>query len=119
MMLDDEHADALAETFRLLGDPSRLKIVLCCLDGPASVGEIVGRVGLSQSLVSHHLRLLRATRLLRSGKEGRQVFYSLPDCHVRDMLTNLIEHVMEPHEHEARSEQENDDGRDDGEVRLR
>ncbi len=99
--MDGEHVGTLAETFRLLGDPSRLRIVLSCLDGPASVGEIVGKVGLSQSLVSHHLRLLRATRLLKAGKEGRQVFYSLPDCHVRDMLTNLIEHVTEPHEHDA------------------
>ena len=117
--MDDEGVVTLAETFRLLGDPSRLRIVLCCLDGPASVGGIVGQVGLSQSLVSHHLRLLRASRLLKSGKEGRQVFYSLPDCHVRDMLTNLIEHVMEPHEPAARAERETDDGRDDGEVRLR
>ena len=101
MTLDGEHVEALAETFRLLGDPSRLRIVLSCLEGPASVGEIVGKLGLSQSLVSHHLRLLRATRLLKAGKEGRQVFYSLPDCHVRDMLTNLIDHVMEPHEHDA------------------
>ena len=98
-MMDGGEVTILAETFRLLGDPSRLRIVLSCLDGPASVGEIVAKVGLSQSLVSHHLRLLRASRLLASGKEGRQVFYSLPDCHVRDMLTNLIDHVMEPHEH--------------------
>ncbi len=100
-MVDQDDVETLAETFRLLGDPSRLKIVLSCLEGPASVGEIVEKVVLSQSLVSHHLRLLRATRLLKAGKEGRQVFYSLPDCHVRDMLTNLIEHVMEPHEPEA------------------
>ena len=118
-MMTGEDVATLAETFRLLGDPSRLRIVLSCLDGPASVSEIVGRVGLSQSLVSHHLRLLRASRLLKSGKEGRQVFYSLPDCHVRDMLTNLIEHVMEPHEHAAHTDREKDDGRDDGEMRLR
>ena len=116
--MDSAEVDTLAETFRLLGDPSRLKIVLCCLDVSASVGEIVERVGLSQSLVSHHLRLLRATRLLKSEKDGRQVFYSLPDCHVREMLTNLIEHIMEPHGHDAPDE-ETSDGRDDGEVRLR
>ena len=99
--MQGEDVEALAETFRLLGDPNRLRIVLCCLDKPSSVGTIVEAVGLSQSLVSHHLRLLRATRLLKAGKDGRQVFYSLPDCHVRDMLTNLIEHVMEPDEHHA------------------
>ncbi len=116
--MDSKDVEILAETFRLLGDPSKLRIVLSCLDGPASVGGIVERVGLSQSLVSHHLRLLRATRLLKSEKDGRQVFYSLPDCHVRDMLTNLIEHVTEPHGHDAQ-DQEMNDGRENGEVRLR
>ena len=100
-MIADRDVDALTDMFKLLGDPSRLRIVLCCLDGPASVGAIVERVGLSQSLVSHHLRLLRASRLLKPEKDGRQVFYSLPDCHVRDMLTNLVDHVMEPHGPEA------------------
>jgi DNA-binding transcriptional ArsR family regulator len=116
-LVDDDVA-ALAETFRLLGDPNRLRIVLSCLDGPVGVGALADRVGLSQSLVSHHLRLLRATRLLKAGKAGRQVFYSLPDCHVRDMLTNLIDHMTEPHDHGTDAEND-DDGRDDGEVRLR
>ena len=43
---------------------------------------------LSQSLVSHHLRLLRAARLLKAERKGKQIFYSIPDCHVREMLTN-------------------------------
>ena len=115
-MTSDE-VEKIAETFRLLGDPSRLRIVLRCLEGPASVGEIVQELGLSQSLVSHHLRLLRATRLLKAGKSGRQVIYSLVDCHVREMLTSLIDHVAEPDEQATNLESE--DGRDDGEVRLR
>ena len=89
--------------------------MLSCLDGPVGVGALAEKVGLSQSLVSHHLRPLRATRLL---KAGQQVFYSLPDCHVRDMLTNLIDHVSEPHDHGTDTEND-DDGRDDGEMRLR
>lgn len=116
--MGEDDVETLAETFRLLGDPNRLRIVLACLDAPVSVGGIVQQVGLSQSLVSHHLRLLRATRLLKSGKTGRQVFYSLPDCHVRSMLTDLIEHVTEPHEHDLELESD-DDRSDDGEVRLR
>ncbi len=107
-MLPSDDVEALAETFRMLGDPNRLRIVLSCLDEASSVGEIVTRVGLSQTLVSHHLRLLRATRLLKAGKAGRQVFYSLPDCHVRDMLTNLIEHVTEPHAHGQDTENDDD-----------
>lgn len=99
-MLSADQTSELAELFRLLGEPNRLGIVASCLDGPLSVGEITGRLALSQSLVSHHLRLLRAARLLKAGRRGRQIFYSIPDCHVRDMLTNMIEHLVEPHEHD-------------------
>lgn len=113
-MIAERDIQALAEMCNVLGEPNRLRIALCCLDGPASVGEIVTRVGLSQSLVSHHLRLLRATRLLKSDRGGRQIFYSLPDCHVRDMLTNLIDHVMELHEHDAHNEKETSDGSENG-----
>ena len=97
-MLSTDQTTELADLFRLLGEPNRLGIVLGCLDGPLSVGDIATRLTLSQSLVSHHLRLLRAARLLMGGRRGKQVFYSLPDCHVRDMLTNMIEHLIEPHE---------------------
>ena len=97
-MLDSDQTTELAELFRLLGEPNRLSIVASCLDGPLNVGEIAGRLTLSQSLVSHHLRLLRAARLLKAGRRGKQVFYSIPDCHVREMLTNMIEHLTEPHE---------------------
>lgn len=99
-MLDADHVTELAEMFRLLGEPNRLGIVISCLDGPLSVGEIGIRLNLNQSLVSHHLRLLRAARLLKAVRRGKQVFYSIPDCHVRDMLTNMIEHLTEPHEHD-------------------
>ena len=99
-MLTADQTSAVAEIFRLLGEPNRLSIVASCLDGPLSVGEITSRLALNQSLVSHHLRLLRAARLLKAGRRGKQMFYSIPDCHVREMLTNMIEHLAEPHEHE-------------------
>jgi ArsR family transcriptional regulator, lead/cadmium/zinc/bismuth-responsive transcriptional repressor len=96
-MLSTDQTTELAELFRLLGEPNRLGIVTSCLDGPLSVGEITTRLALSQSLVSHHLRLLRAARLLKAGRQGKQIFYSIPDHHVRVMLTNVIEHLVEPH----------------------
>ena len=99
-MLNSGQTSELAELFRLLGEPSRLGIVANCLNGPLSVGEITARLDLSQSLVSHHLRLLRAARLLKAAKRGKQVFYSIPDCHVREMLMSMIEHITEPHEQE-------------------
>jgi DNA-binding transcriptional ArsR family regulator len=97
-MLSSDQTTELSELFRLLGEPNRLRIVISCLDGLLSVGEISARLTLNQSLVSHHLRLLRAARLLKAGRRGKQVFYSIPDCHVREMLTNMIEHLIEPHE---------------------
>lgn len=89
----------LADTFRLLGEPNRLRLVAACLDGPRSVGELTERVGVSQSLVSQHLRLLRSGRLLKQSRQGKNVFYELPDCHVRTMLVDMMDHVLE-HEHE-------------------
>lgn len=93
--LSQHETTILAETFRLLGDPTRLKILLYCLSGPQSVGEIAGGLELSQSLVSHHLRLLRGARLVRGERRARQVFYALADSHVSDMLADMASHVAE------------------------
>ena len=64
----------LADLFRLMGDPTRLRIILVCLDEAISVGEIAERLSLSPSLVSHHLRLLKAARILRAERRGKQIF---------------------------------------------
>ncbi len=87
---------ALAEVFHLMGDPSRLSILLFVLDGPRAVAEIAAATGLSASLVSHHLRLLRAGRLVRAERRGKQVFYTVDDEHIRSVLTDMAEHVAEP-----------------------
>lgn len=93
--LSDDQATELAEMFRLMGDHSRLRIILACLDAPAAVGDIAERLGLSASLVSHHLRLLRAARILRAARRGKQVFYGAADNHIRRMLVDMAEHVGE------------------------
>ena len=96
--LDEGQTADLADIFRLLGDPTRLSIVLATLPGAIAVAAIARRIGASPSLVSHHLRLLRAARILRAERRGKQVFYSTADGHIRDMLSDMIEHVGEPHE---------------------
>jgi ArsR family transcriptional regulator, lead/cadmium/zinc/bismuth-responsive transcriptional repressor len=96
--LNDDQAIELADMFRLLGDPSRLRIVLACLDQAISVGAIAMRLGLSPSLVSHHLRLLRAARLLRAERQGKQVFYTVADEHIRCVIVDMVAHVGEPSE---------------------
>jgi len=93
--LDDARLTLLAETFRLLGDPTRLRVLLTCLDGPVAVGDIARRTGASQPLVSHHLRLLRGARLVRGERQQRQVLYEADDAHVRDMLRDMLDHTGE------------------------
>ena len=85
----------LADMFRLMGDASRLRIVLACLDGPVAVGDIAARLGLSPSLVSHHLRLLRAGRILKATREGKQVFYAAADAHISRVVADMVAHVGE------------------------
>jgi ArsR family transcriptional regulator, lead/cadmium/zinc/bismuth-responsive transcriptional repressor len=88
----------LADLFRLMGDPTRLRIILACLAEPINVGDIAERLGLSPSLVSHHLRLLKAARVLRSERRGKQIFYSALDDHVRCVIDDMVTHIGEPSE---------------------
>ena len=98
-MIPDENSE-LADIFRLLGDANRLSIVLSCLDAPVGVGDLAAGLGLSQSLVSHHLRLLRAARLVRGHRDGKFVRYVAADDHVREMLKNMTAHIREDCEHD-------------------
>ena len=84
----------LAETFGLLADPTRLSIVVACLEREISAGDIAEELDLSASLVSHHLRLLRAARMLRAERRGKQVFYSMADACVHDVLKIMIDHLF-------------------------
>src|SRR3546814_11786717 len=93
--LSDDKVIELAEMFRLLGDPSRLRIVIETLDGPQSVGHMAAKLGLSPSLVSHHLRLLRAARLLSRDRRGKQLFYRIHATHVRHVLADSVPQVNE------------------------
>ncbi|KKB77315.1 ArsR family transcriptional regulator [Devosia limi DSM 17137] len=90
-----EQIATIAQTYRLLGDATRLRILLVCLQGPLPVNEIARRTEASQSLVSHHLRLLRAARLVKGTRQNKQVFYEAGDDHIRHMLADMIDHVAE------------------------
>lgn len=93
-----QDVSVLAETFRLLGDPTRLRILFFCLSEPKSVGDIARSLDLSQTLVSHHLRLLRGARLVRSERHSKQVFYEIADSHVSHMLVDMNSHIGEDHD---------------------
>lgn len=106
--LDNDQTAQLAETFGLLADPTRLGIVLACRPGEISAGEIAQNLGHSASLVSHHLRLLKAARILRTERRGKQVFYTLADACVRDVLGIMESHLF-AHHHDEAPEDEDDD----------
>lgn len=93
--LDEEQVVELAELLRLLGEPTRLRVLLACLAQSGSVGELAERTSIARSLVSHHLRMLRASRFLRSTRSGKQVIYSPVDDRVRCILEDLVGHVIE------------------------
>ena len=98
LSITDDEANQLAEMFRLVGDASRLRIILSCAARPRCVSEIAKATRLSPSLVSHHLRLLRAARMLRADRSGKQVFYALADDHVRRVIADMVAHVGESEE---------------------
>ncbi|MDF1685193.1 MAG: ArsR family transcriptional regulator [Parvibaculaceae bacterium] len=85
----------LAEMFKMLGDPSRLRILLTIMDAPIHVGDIAQRTGLSPSLVSHHLRLLRAARFVKAERHGRHMAYQLHDHHITSILQDMASHLGE------------------------
>ena len=96
-MASETDVAELADMFRLLGDTSRLRIVLACLYGPIAVSDIAEQLDLSPSLVSHHLRLLRAARVVKADRQGKQVFYAAADQHISGVLADMLEHIAEPH----------------------
>ena len=92
--LDPEQIAEVADILRLLGEPSRLRILLACLAEPAPVGEVQERVRMPRALVSHHLRLLRASRLLRAERRGKLVISAPVDERVRFIVVDLAHHVL-------------------------
>ena len=93
--LTDESAAALAETFKVLGDATRVRILDALSRSELCVCDIARLVGLSDSAVSHQLRLLRSMCLVRPRRDGRQVYYALDDQHIIDLFEQGLEHVEE------------------------
>ena len=91
-LIDDATAAGLAETFQALADPSRVRLISALLDGEMCVYDLAALLDMSQSAVSHQLRLLRNLHLVKNRKEGRTVFYSLDDDHIRDLFQRGLEH---------------------------
>lgn len=91
---DDAFYAELAETFGALADSNRAKIVHSLKEQELCVGCLAGVLGISESAVSQHLRILRNLRLVKSRKEGRLVYYSLDDAHIETLFDVCREHIL-------------------------
>ena len=92
---DDEMLYDLSELFRVFGDSTRIKILYVLFESELCVCDIADLLGLTQSAISHQLRSLKQSRLVKARREGKTVFYSLADGHVRTILDQGMEHVAE------------------------
>ena len=88
-----DNVERLASTLAVLGESARLSIVVYLMDKSASVGEITEFLGMSQPAISHHLRLLKDARILRAEKKGKQVYYSINDSHVKNIIESGLVHM--------------------------
>jgi len=94
-LLDTRSASALADIFKVLGDLTRVRMLNALAQAELCVCDLAALVGLSESAVSHQLRLLRNTRVVRSRRAGRMVFYALDDQHVTRLFREGLGHVAE------------------------
>jgi DNA-binding transcriptional ArsR family regulator len=95
-LVSERAASALAATFAVLGDPTRVRLLDALAQKELCVCDLAELVGLTESAVSHQLRLLRTLRLVRSRRSGRMVFYALDDGHIRTLLEQGRTHIEEP-----------------------
>lgn len=95
MMPDDEKLFEIAEIFKVFGDSTRIRIMYALLPGEMCVCDISELLGMTQSAISHQLRLLKNHRLVKARREGKSVFYSLDDEHVHTILFQGLQHAKE------------------------
>lgn len=94
-LIDEDLLIEMAELFKIFGDSTRIKILSVLSDGDKCVQEITEAAGASQSAVSHQLRILKQARLVRNRRQGKQIWYSLADDHVKTILGMAKEHLEE------------------------
>lgn len=95
MMPDEEKLYDLAELFKVFGDSTRIKILCVLFESEMCVCDIAELLSMSQSAISHQLRVLKQAKLVKNRREGKTVFYALADEHVRTIFDQGMEHVEE------------------------
>ena len=94
-LLDEDKIIDLSELFKIFGDSTRVKIINVLLDNELCVGDIADKINVSQSAVSHQLRILKDSKLVKFRKEGNMTYYYLADDHVEKIFKMGCEHVNE------------------------
>ena len=94
-MPDETELYDLAELFKVFGDSTRIRILFVLSSAEVCVCDLAAALGMTQSAISHQLRILRQSKLVKSRKEGKTVFYSLADGHVRTIIAQGMEHIEE------------------------
>lgn len=94
-MPDQEDLVHLAEFFKVFGDPTRIKILSSLAEGEMCVCDIAYLLGMTQSAISHQLRTLKQARLVKNRKDGKVVYYSLDDEHVKEIINQGLVHISE------------------------
>jgi ArsR family transcriptional regulator, lead/cadmium/zinc/bismuth-responsive transcriptional repressor len=94
-LLDEASVTDLAETFKVLGDTTRVRILDALARAEVPVCDLASLLGLTQSAVSHQLRLLRSMRLVKSRRDGRHIYYMADDQHITALFEQGLEHVQE------------------------
>ncbi len=94
-MPDEDTLYDLTELFRIFGDSTRIRILYVLFESEMCVCDIAALLGMTQSAISHQLRALKNARLVASRREGKTVFYSLADDHVKTIIDQGMEHVSE------------------------
>lgn len=94
-LLDDDKIIDLSELFKIFGDSTRIKIINILLEEELCVGDIAERINATQSAVSHQLRILKSSKLVKYRKVGNTVYYSLDDHHIKEIFEKGCEHINE------------------------
>lgn len=89
----EKFVQPMADTFKVLGDPTRIRILALLAEGEACVTNIADSLEMTQSAISHQLRLLRHAGLVKFTKTGKEVFYSLDDQHVLTLFAQALDHI--------------------------
>lgn len=92
---EEEHLLDLAELFKVFGDSTRIRILFVLFEAEVCVCDLAAALNMTQSAISHQLNILKRNKLVKSRREGKSVFYSLADEHVRTIIGQGMEHILE------------------------